>query len=52
MGATLASLESFTTEKISLTRPRVLLESERIYRQTLGDKNRYLAFNLNTKPSL
>ncbi|HUQ33051.1 MAG TPA: tetratricopeptide repeat protein, partial [Pyrinomonadaceae bacterium] len=47
MGATLASLGELYNRKNQPDQAlEFLLESERIYRQTLGDKNRYLAFNL------
>jgi serine/threonine-protein kinase len=47
MGATLASLGELYNRKNQPDQALVfLLEGERIYRQTLGDKNRYLAFNL------
>jgi len=47
MGATLASLgELYNRRNLPDQALEFLLESERIYRQTLGDKNRYLAFNL------
>ncbi len=47
MGATLASLGELYNRKHQPDQAlEFLLESERIYRQTLGDKNRYLAFNL------
>jgi len=47
MGATLASLGELYNRKHQPDQAlEFLLESERIYRQTLGDRNRYLAFNL------
>jgi eukaryotic-like serine/threonine-protein kinase len=47
MGATLASLGELYNRKNQPDQAlEFLVESERIYRQTLGDKNRYLAFNL------
>jgi serine/threonine-protein kinase len=47
MGATLASLGELYNKKNQPDQAlEFLLESERIYRQTLGDKNPYLAFNL------
>jgi serine/threonine-protein kinase len=47
MGATLASLGELYNRKNQPDQAlEFLLESEWIYRQTLGDKNRYLAFNL------
>ena len=47
MGATLASLGELYNRKHQPDQAlEFLIESERIYRQTLGDKNRYLGFNL------
>lgn len=47
MGATLASLgELYNRKNQPHQALEFLLESERIYRQTIGDKNRYLAFTL------
>ena len=47
MGAQLASLGELYNRKNQPDQALdFLLESERIYRQTLGDKNRYLGFNL------
>jgi serine/threonine protein kinase/tetratricopeptide (TPR) repeat protein len=47
MGATLASLGELYNRKNQPDQAlEFLQESERIYRQTLGDRNRYLAFNL------